>query len=157
MSRTERLDLRGGISELEKLLRSDNNERLSEVSSKLSSENVEVVSSSTAVNNRPVVVSLVLIEVVSFEVGDDIGIIIAHLEISLHSGRGVLGTLAIISVRKEHDESRGKVPLSLSTSDVLIDNRLGTVGEITELGLPQGKSVRVSNGISIFEPENTLL
>jgi hypothetical protein len=47
------------------------------------------------------------------------------------------------AVGQEKDEPRLPDPLGLSAGDELVDDALGRVGEVPELGLPQHQRVRV--------------
>ena len=89
--------------------------------------------------------------------GEDARILVAELEETLHAGRGVLGTLAVVTVGKRHDKTGTLHPLGLTGSDELIDDALSVVGEITELGLPHDEAVGVSERVAILEAESTEL
>ena len=45
-----------------------------------------------------------------------------QLEEALHAGGGVLGALALVAVRKEHDDAGEQAPLGLAGGDELIDD-----------------------------------
>ena len=55
--------------------------------------------------------------------------------------------LAFITVRQKQDHTRVLVPLLLCRRDELIDDCLGAVGEVAELGLPENQCVLVLNRV----------
>ena len=69
----------------------------------------------------------------------------------------MLGTLSVKTVGQQHDEARVDVPLAFTGGDHGVDHDLSGVGEITELGFPDTKSVGVGKGVSILESENGIL
>lgn len=81
---------------------------------------------------------------------------VTQLQESLESGRGVLGTISIVSVGKEHDETVLNIPLRFSRDNLGVNHDLSTVGEVTKLGFPKAESVRVSLGVSIFESKDSV-
>lgn len=83
--------------------------------------------------------------------------LVAKLEESLNSTGTVLRTLTIITVGEQEDETLFNVPLSFSRGDHGIDNNLGTIGKITELGFPDGEGVGVGLGVSILVTEDSVL
>jgi hypothetical protein len=74
-------------------------------------------------------------------VGEAEGVVVAELEETLDTGRGMFGTLTVITVRKRHDETGTLEPLALSGSDELVDHDLSTVGEVTDCKGEQEESV----------------
>ncbi len=46
----------------------------------------------------------------------------------------VLGTLPFVAVRQHHREAAGTTPLGLARGDELVDDDLGAVDEVAELG-----------------------
>ena len=66
----------------------------------------------------------------------------------------MLGPLSLVTVRQKHDEGTGTQPLCLRGGDELVDNDLGTVGKITELGLPHAEHVRVIHGVAVIESQH---
>ena len=49
----------------------------------------------------------------------------------------MFGSLALEAVGQQHDQPAHTQPFRFAGSNELIDDDLGAVGEITELGLPQ--------------------
>lgn len=84
-------------------------------------------------------------------------ILVAELEETLDTSGRVLGTLAVITVGKGHDEAGTLHPLALTRGKELINDDLSSVGEITELGLPHVEAVGVLEGVTVLETEDTIL
>lgn len=66
----------------------------------------------------------------------------------------MLWTLAIESVRQQENQSVLNIPFCLTGSEELVNYDLSTICEITELGFPKTKGVRVSLSVSIFKSKN---
>ena len=58
---------------------------------------------------------------------------------------------------QQHDQSAEAVPFLLSRADELVDDHLGIVGEIPELGFPQHQGVGIRGGITVFKGQHGLL
>ena len=71
--------------------------------------------------------------------------------------RGVIGPLPLISVWQQEDDSGVLAPLGSSRGDELVDDGLGTIGEVTELCFPQHQGIWASNRISVFEAHGSIL
>mmetsp|Transcript_5283 Transcript_5283/g.16144 ORF Transcript_5283/g.16144 Transcript_5283/m.16144 type:complete len:212 (+) Transcript_5283:115-750(+) len=89
------------------------------------------------------------------DLGETILIIVAHLQEPLESGGGVLGALALVAVREQHDEATLAQPLLLSRREELVDHALRRVGEITELCLPHDEGRRVLERVAHLEAQHT--
>src|SRR5882762_1848798 len=63
----------------------------------------------------------------------------------------MLGTLALVAVRKEQGQSREAPPLGLAGADELIDDDLCPIAEIAELAFPNRQAMRFGRGESVFE------
>ena len=61
------------------------------------------------------------------------------------------------AVRQEHNETRLSDPLGLTAGDKLIDDALGRVGEVSELGFPQDQGVGVGHRVAQFKSEHAVL
>lgn len=48
-------------------------------------------------------------------------------------------------------------PFSLAAGQQLVDDALGGVAEVTELGLPDHQSIRIGHGIAQLKTEDTVL
>ena len=66
-----------------------------------------------------------------------------ELQEALDPGARVLGALSLEAVRQEHDEAVVLAPLVLCCNEVLVDDDLGTIDEVAELGLPEHQRVVV--------------
>ena len=62
--------------------------------------------------------------------------------------------LALIAMRQQADEARQAQPLPLARRDELIEDDLRAVGEIAELGFPEGERIRLGERIAVFEAEH---
>ena len=76
-----------------------------------------------------------------------------ELEEALHARAGVLRALAIVAVRKEHDDAGEQTPLGFAGGDELVDDDLRAVDEVAELGLPEHQRFRVVAGVAVLEAE----
>ncbi len=86
---------------------------------------------------------------------DDLDVVLgAELEEPLEPGAGVLGPLAFVAVRQEHDQPAASAPLRLGRGDELVDDHLGAVGEVAELGLPHDQHVRLVQRVAVVEAEH---
>lgn len=75
-------------------------------------------------------------------------VLIAKLEVSLGSGRWVLWTCTIVSVRQQHYKAVLHIPFCLTRCNELIDNNLGTISKITELRFPKSQTIWIGLCIS---------
>jgi len=114
---------------------------------------MEVLSRGRAVSNNDVsLFQNVSVSLISGSIGG-----VTQLKESLQSGGGVLGTIAVIAVRQEHDQSILNVPLGLSRDDFSINHNLGSIGKISELSFPETESVGVGLGVTILESKDSVL
>ena len=74
-----------------------------------------------------------------------------ELEVALDAGAGVLGALAFVAVGEEHDEAGEEAPLGFAGGEELVDDDLGAVGEVAELGLPEDEGLGVVAGEAVLE------
>ena len=73
------------------------------------------------------------------------------------AGGRVLRALSLEAVGEQHDQAAVLVPLVLRSDDELVDDDLGSVGEVAELGLPEDERLRVGDRIAVFEAEHGVL
>src|SRR5947209_8335390 len=66
----------------------------------------------------------------------------------------MLRPLPFESMRQQHHETARAEPLGLAGGNKLVDDRLGSVREVAELGLPKDQRLRIGKRIAIFEPEH---
>ena len=77
-----------------------------------------------------------------------------ELKEPLETGTAVLGTLAFVTVREQHDEMAGALPLRLGRGDELVDDDLSAVGEIAELRFPEDEGIGRMERVAVFEAEH---
>mmetsp|Transcript_838 Transcript_838/g.1138 ORF Transcript_838/g.1138 Transcript_838/m.1138 type:complete len:1008 (-) Transcript_838:79-3102(-) len=147
----------------EKVLRTHDNKRLTELAVDLTTKAVEVIGGSSAVDNLPVAGLNLVTEMTTGEpfslinVGEDEGVFVTHLEETLKTGTRVLRALTIIPVRQHAYKTTLTEPLGLTGAQELIKDNLGAVGEVTELGLPHDERVGVLHGVTKLITEDTEL
>ena len=69
----------------------------------------------------------------------------------------MLGALAFVTVREEHDEAGEQAPLGFASGKELVDDDLGTVGEVAELCLPEDEGLGIVSGEAVLESEASRL
>src|SRR5207253_8767878 len=69
-------------------------------------------------------------------------------------GRRVLRALPFIRVRQEENEAARTVPLRFTRCEELIDDDLGAVDEVAELGFPDHEAGGVVERVAELEAEN---
>ena len=80
-----------------------------------------------------------------------------ELQEAFEAGVTVFRALAFVAVRKEHHQAAVFAPFAFAGAQKLIDDRLGHVDEVTELGFPDDQSGRVGAGEAIFKTEDRKL
>src|SRR5687768_6975033 len=79
-----------------------------------------------------------------------------QLQIAFETSRRMFRALALVAMREKEHESAAFLPLVLGRCNVLIDDDLCTVREISELRFPCNKLIAfVADGIPVFEPEHS--
>lgn len=134
------LNVGAGQRVSEKRLGEEENEGLAELAVHLATQQVEVVGWLGAVSNLDVAVLVLAVKLIGRR--EDAGVLINKLQVSLHTSRGVLWSLAVISVGQAHYESRTLEPFDLTRCDKLVDDDLRGVCKVTKLCFPHDKSVR---------------
>ncbi len=72
----------------------------------------------------------------------DLNIVLgAELQVALKARRRMLWPLALIAMGQQHGQTTEAGPFVLTTGDELVDNHLGTVGEIPKLGFPDNETL----------------
>src|SRR5262249_53570072 len=79
------------------------------------------------------------------------------LQVALDTRAGMLGALAFIAMRKEHHQAGEQPPLVFAGDDELVDDDLGSVREIAELGFPEREAVRIVAAESVLEAQHSSL
>ena len=87
------------------------------------------------------------------DVGDAEVVVGRELQEALEPRRGVLRPVALVAVREEEREARGHAPLGAARRDELVDQHLGAVGEVAELGLPDHERVAPRDRVAVLEAE----
>jgi hypothetical protein len=78
-------------------------------------------------------------------------------EEALDAGRGVVRSLALVAVREEQDDRGPLTPFLLRAGDELVDDGLGPVVEVAELGLPEHQGVRPLDRVAVLEAHRGIL
>jgi len=133
----------------------ESNQRLAVIAVDLATEGVEVVGGGGAVDDLHVAVLMLSGQLL--ERGELVGVVIAHLEVTLDTGARVLGTLTIVTVGQQHGKTSALEPLLFTRGDELINDALSVVGKVTELSLPENEGVGVDKGVSELEAKSTKL
>ena len=121
----------------------------------LATKNVEQIRGFSHVGNLHVAVLVLAIELALR--GEETGVLIAELQPTLHSTRGMLRSLTVVTMGQVHNQTRSLEPLGFTSGDELVDDTLGVVREITKLCLPHHKCIRRSQRVSIFETKTVII
>src|SRR5215216_103981 len=78
----------------------------------------------------------------------------AKLEVSLETRARVFRSLSFVTMRQQHHHSRSLFPLVLRSRDVLVDNRLRAVTEITKLRFPQNERALVYDRVAVLKSQH---
>ena len=78
----------------------------------------------------------------------------AELEEPLQPRARVFRALSFVAVGQEHHQAAGPSPLRLGRGDELVDDHLGAVGEVAELGFPHDQHVRLVERVAVIEAEH---
>ena len=65
----------------------------------------------------------------------------------------MLGALAFVAVREEQDDAGEQAPLGFAGGEELVDDDLGAVGEVAELGFPEDEGFGVVAGVAVLVAE----
>lgn len=148
------LDVRARKGVTQQRLGEEEDQRLAELTVDLATEDVEQVGRGGHAGNLHVAVLVLTVQLVSL--GVRTGLFVAKLEPTLHASGRVLRTLAIVTVRQGHNQTRTLQPLGFTRGDELIDDTLSVVGEVTELSLPHHESVGGGQRVTVLEAETRL-
>src|SRR3984885_8347160 len=81
----------------------------------------------------------------------DLGVVFGgELDEALDAGARVFRSLAFVTVGQQEDNAGEQVPLGFARADELVDDGLGDVDEIAELGFPQDKRFGIVAGVAVF-------
>jgi hypothetical protein len=117
----------------------------------LATQQVEEVSGARHVGDLHVAVLVLAVELVLG--GENTGLLVTELEITLHTAGGVLRTLSIVTMGKGQNQARALQPLRLARGDKLVNDALSVIGEVTELGFPHYEGVGGSQRVTVFKSE----
>lgn len=78
-------------------------------------------------------------------------VVVAHLQETHHAGTGVFGAEAVQAVGQQQSQTAVLVPLGFGTADEVVEDHLGTVEEVSELGFPEDEVVGVGETVAILE------
>mmetsp|Transcript_9838 Transcript_9838/g.19622 ORF Transcript_9838/g.19622 Transcript_9838/m.19622 type:complete len:324 (+) Transcript_9838:185-1156(+) len=134
----------------------NHHQRLAEAPHDLSAEDMVVVGRRREVDHLHVGL-LDLHSPLLLHVGDDVGVLVAKLQEPLNACRGVLGALALVSMREEEDQPALPQPLLLSGNDELVDDHLRCVAEVAKLSLPDDEGHGVLDRVSELEAQHSVL
>src|SRR6202022_2833679 len=76
-----------------------------------------------------------------------------ELEEALEAGGRMLGPRPLVAVGQGQGEERGLAPLGQAGDDELVDDYLGGVDEVAELGLPDDERLRRLLAVAVLEAE----
>lgn len=82
-----------------------------------------------------------------------IWVFVNQLHEAFEASARILWPHAFVSVREQHNESALPRPLGLTRRYELIDNDLGRISEVAELGFPNDQRVRARQRIAQLKPE----
>mmetsp|Transcript_120545 Transcript_120545/g.312989 ORF Transcript_120545/g.312989 Transcript_120545/m.312989 type:complete len:289 (-) Transcript_120545:632-1498(-) len=118
---------------------------------------MEQVCRRSDVNDLPVrLLNLASAEVL-LEGWDVILIIVGHLQEALDPAGGVLGSLAFVTVGKQHCQTRLLQPLMLARRNELVNHDLGCICEVTKLRLPDHQGMRILVSVAQLEAKDGVL
>mmetsp|Transcript_13005 Transcript_13005/g.26709 ORF Transcript_13005/g.26709 Transcript_13005/m.26709 type:complete len:329 (+) Transcript_13005:76-1062(+) len=149
-SSTHVLQTRHASFKAQQVLWRYHNQRLTKVTVNLPPQAMEIVGRSRAVNDLPVGF-LNLGACIATHGRNVVWILFYHLEVAFEAARRVLGSLAIISMRKQENQSTLTKPFVLSGCDKLIQHNLSSVDEVSKLCLPEDKGVGVLQRITVLK------
>src|SRR5271170_2589436 len=78
-----------------------------------------------------------------------------ELDESFDSRAGVFRSLALVAVGQEHHDAGEQVPLGFAGADELVNDGLGNVDEVAELGFPQYERFGIVAAVAVFEAEDS--
>ena len=81
----------------------------------------------------------------------------AQLQPAFDACRAVVRALPLETMGQQHHHTGLLVPFRLPGDNELVGNDLGSVGEVTELRLPQDQGVRSGYGVAILKTHGRVL
>ena len=132
----EVFDGRTGVGVAQHALRSEDYERLAPVAQGLAAQEMEILRGIAGLRDLDVVLG-------------------GELNEALDAGAGMFWALAFVAVGQEHDDAGEQIPLGFTGADELVDDGLGDVDEIAELGFPEDERFGIVAAVSVFEAEDS--
>ena len=83
--------------------------------------------------------------------------VVAELQETLEPSARMLWTLAIVAMGQIHYQASTLQPLAFPGCDELVNNALGIVGKVAELGFPDGEEVGRYERVPEFEAKSAVL
>lgn len=83
--------------------------------------------------------------------------VITELQETLEPSTRMLWTLAIVAMGQIHYQASTLQPLAFPRCDELVNNALGIVGKVAELGFPDSEEVGRYEGVPEFEAQCAIL
>ena len=77
-----------------------------------------------------------------------------ELEEALDAGAGVFWSLAFVAVWEKQHYAGEQIPLGFAGGDELVDDGLGNVDEVAELGFPENERFGIVAAVAVFEAEH---
>src|SRR5213594_4104101 len=78
----------------------------------------------------------------------------AQRQEALEPGAGVFGALAFVTVGEQQYEIARLTPLCFGAGNEIVNDDLGCVGEVSELGFPENKCERIRAAVAKLKTEN---
>lgn len=153
----EQLDVAERLLELQQLLVLEQDQRLPEVPPDLPPQHVEQVRRCAADAHLHVAVLYLLPDVRCSVLHRQVRVVVHQLQVPFDPSGTVLWSLAVHAVGEHDDESALDSPLGFAGGDEVVDHDLRSVGEVSELGLPEGEAVGVLEGVAVVEAEDAVL
>ena len=132
----EVFDRRTRVGMAQHALRSEDDQRLAPVAQGLAAQEMEILRGVRRLRDLDIVLG-------------------RELDEALDAGAGMFRALAFVAVGQEHHEAGEQVPLGFSGADELVDDGLGDVDEVAELGFPEDQRFGIVAAVSVFEAEDS--
>mmetsp|Transcript_25724 Transcript_25724/g.76130 ORF Transcript_25724/g.76130 Transcript_25724/m.76130 type:complete len:398 (+) Transcript_25724:558-1751(+) len=147
----------------QQVLRAHHDERLPEGAVDLPAQHVEQVGGRGAVDNLPVGRLDLRAQVATSEplalvhVGQQVRVLVRHLQEALNARRRVLRALAVVAMRELHNEAALAQPFGLAAAQELVKDDLRGVCKVAKLRLPRDQAVGVLHRVAQLEAQHSIL
>mmetsp|Transcript_19039 Transcript_19039/g.41041 ORF Transcript_19039/g.41041 Transcript_19039/m.41041 type:complete len:611 (-) Transcript_19039:1833-3665(-) len=152
-----------GLGMAQQVLGGEDDKGLAELAVDLAPEHHKVVGGCGAVDNLPVGTLDLGAQVAACKplalvhVGQDVRVLIRHLQEALHAPAAVLRPLAIIAVWQQHHQPGLPQPLGLAAGQELVKDDLRSVSKVPKLRLPQHQAVGALHAVAQLKAQHTKL